>query len=121
MYSLGGRSRNPPKANGVDCIGDELAAAKGYARCLAAPLDALGGSLQLLLIQPADLDLQGEGCHCANAAHCFCCCLIGAVVQLACLYRTHIAGVKSTVLGTLCLLGGGVHSIMHGANGNQWH
>ena len=95
-----------PEANGVDCVGDELAATEGYARCLAAPLYALGGPFQLLLVQPADLDLQGEGCHCTNAAHRFCCRLIGGVKKLACLYSTHTSSVKATVLSEMSLLEG---------------
>lgn len=92
-----------PEADGVDCVGDELAATEGYARCLAAPLYALGGPFQLLLVQPADLDLQGEGCNCANAVHGLCCRLIGGVKQLACLCSTHNSSVKAAVLSEVSL------------------
>ena len=47
----------------------------------------LGGLHQLLLVQLADLGLQGEGCHSANAGHCLCCCLVGLVEQLASLIK----------------------------------
>ena len=103
--------RELPEADSVDCIGDELAAAEGYARCVAALLYALGGALQLMLVQPADLDLEREGCHCTNAVHRLCCCLIGAVKQLACLYSTHVFAFLSSLLGRSCLLGGEIAEI----------
>ena len=76
-------SGRSPEAQSVDSKDDELAEAKANARSVAGLLDGLGGLHQLLLVQLADLGLQGEGCHSADAGHCLRCCLVGLVKQLA--------------------------------------
>lgn len=76
-------SPGSPKAQSVDSKDDELAEGEANARGVAALLDGLGGLHQLLLVQLADLGLQGEGRHCADAGHCLCSRLVGLVKQLA--------------------------------------
>lgn len=53
-----GQQQDPPETQSIDCKDDELAEAKAEARGVAGLLNVLGGLHQLLLIQPADLDLQ---------------------------------------------------------------
>ena len=87
-------NRSSPEAQSIDSKDDELAEAKANARGVAGLLNGLGGLHQLLLVQLADLGLQGEGCNSADAGHCLCCCLIGLVKQLASL-RMHVQALQA--------------------------
>lgn len=88
------RSRSSPEAQSIDSKDDKLAEAKANAGGVAGLLNGLGGLHQLLLVQLADLGLQGEGCNSADAGHCLCCCLVGLVKQLASLHE-HVRHVQA--------------------------
>ena len=82
MHSTAQQWDSSPEAQSVDSKNNKVTEAKADAGSVAGILDILGGLQQLLLVQLAHLGLQGEGCNCADAGHCFCCCLVGLIKQL---------------------------------------
>ena len=101
-------SGSSPEAQSIHSKDDKLAEAKANARGVAGLLDGLGGLHQLLLVQLADLGLQGEGCNSADAGHCLCCCLVGLVKQLASLHM-HVQHPKQTQVRAMTHAGRASH------------